>query len=445
MVLPVLAAMSSLTSQTLLQAVLVILSLIGLVGASIVWWRVHEGRRHRLRAKTLAELLALSPLQFEQAVADLLHDMGYRGVQRVGGAGDLHVDIRARDQLGKRIAVQCKRYAADQRITSPEMQTFVGMLFRYHDADRGIYVTTSTFTQPARDLARNQQIWLIDGEELTRLMTELNRTTNSDAVESTPKPAIDNTTSVTSSGPMLASDSDHTATVLTANTAMFAPVVESGRTARPGHLFLWIGAPIAASILVWTLLSRSARGGPTPTTTSGSRTASAVQVPPQSTSVRLPTRDQTQSSAPAQTPAPTAVPPPAARATSVESPRNAQASASPAPSATANDVSPTQTVRDFYAALNGRNFQAAWNLLSPEYQQTLDFNAWVSGYRTTQSVQLSSVSISAQDTRHATANVAIMATDITDTGAKTTEYQGTWELVLTDGPWELDKPTIRQV
>ena len=166
--LPVLVAISSLSSQTVTQAVLVIGVVILLAGALLVWWRVHEARRRRLRAKTLGELLALSPSQFEQAVADLLHDIGYRDVHRVGGAGDLHVDIWARDRDGKRIAVQCKRYVPGQRIGSPEIQTFVGMLFRYHDADHGIYVTTSSFTQPASDLARSQRIQLIDGDELTR-------------------------------------------------------------------------------------------------------------------------------------------------------------------------------------------------------------------------------------------------------------------------------------
>ena len=99
----------------------------------------------------------------------------------------------------------------------------------------------------------------------------------------------------------------------------------------------------------------------------------------------------------------------------------------------------------FYADLNAREFEDAWNLLSGQYQGTLDFNNWVSGYRATQSVQLSSLSIVAQDRTHATVNVAITATDNSDTGVEITRYQGTWELVLADGSWKLDNASIRQV
>jgi restriction endonuclease Mrr len=36
--------------------------------------------------------------------------------------------------------------------------------------ERGIIVTTSTFSAPARDLARDQGIRLIDGAELSRIL-----------------------------------------------------------------------------------------------------------------------------------------------------------------------------------------------------------------------------------------------------------------------------------
>ena len=62
-------------------AVLVVVALA--FAAVTIWWRLYQSKRRRLRAKTLGELLAMTPTQFEQAVADLLHDIGYRDVRRV--------------------------------------------------------------------------------------------------------------------------------------------------------------------------------------------------------------------------------------------------------------------------------------------------------------------------------------------------------------------------
>lgn len=141
------------------------------IAVAFAWWRSRNRRRFRVR--TLAHLLALTPVQFEEATAALLRDLGYRNVRRVGGAGDLAADILCRDAWGRAVVVQCKRYAADHLIDSPMMQQFIGMVFVHHGAERGIYVTTSRFTDPAADLGRTHDITLLDGDALTRLLADL--------------------------------------------------------------------------------------------------------------------------------------------------------------------------------------------------------------------------------------------------------------------------------
>jgi hypothetical protein len=69
----------------------------------------------------------LSPRDFEEAVAWLLANQGYEGVEVIGGAGDLGVDIRCYDQGGNLVVVQCKRYAPNKRIGSPVIQHFMAM------------------------------------------------------------------------------------------------------------------------------------------------------------------------------------------------------------------------------------------------------------------------------------------------------------------------------
>ncbi|MEZ4529954.1 MAG: restriction endonuclease [Thermomicrobiales bacterium] len=90
---------------------------------------------------------------------------GFSDVRRVGQAGDLGVDIRCKDDIGRLVVAQCKRYRARAKIGSPEIQTFFGMTARARAA-RGIFVTSSTFTGPARRLAYELDIDLVDGSQI---------------------------------------------------------------------------------------------------------------------------------------------------------------------------------------------------------------------------------------------------------------------------------------
>lgn len=142
---------------------------IGAVAIVIYGW-VRVRKRRRLRIKAFNELLALTPTQFEMAIADLLRDMGYRSVQRTGRSGDLAADITCRDRKGRSVVVQCKRHAPGIRVGSRDMQAFIGMVKVHHRADNGVFVTTSEFTAPARELARQHEVTLIDGPRLSQLI-----------------------------------------------------------------------------------------------------------------------------------------------------------------------------------------------------------------------------------------------------------------------------------
>ncbi len=135
----------------------------------IALWLTAIGSRSR-SSKTLDGLLALSPADFEMAVARLLRRQGYRDVSVVGGPGDLAVDILCRERGGASVAVQCKRKARGHRVGSAELQQFIGMITVHHGADVGMYVTTSSYTKPAIELAEVHEIVLVDGEMLSELV-----------------------------------------------------------------------------------------------------------------------------------------------------------------------------------------------------------------------------------------------------------------------------------
>lgn len=140
----------------------------------------HASLQAALRDELLQRILANSPAFFEQLIVDLLVAMGYGGSHKdaaaqLGRSGDGGVDgIVNEDRLGlDRIYVQAKRHAPGNPVGRPDVNAFVGSLVGL-GAGKGVFVTTSTFSQPACDYVRHlaQRIILIDGQGLADLMIE---------------------------------------------------------------------------------------------------------------------------------------------------------------------------------------------------------------------------------------------------------------------------------
>lgn len=119
-----------------------------------------------------------SPAFFEQLIVELLLSMGYGGTaenagRAIGRTGDNGVDgVINQDPLGvDQIYIQAKRYAADNVVGPADIRDFFGAL-SIQKAQKGIFVTTSRFTQSAIQTAQalGSRIVLIDGEKLASLM-----------------------------------------------------------------------------------------------------------------------------------------------------------------------------------------------------------------------------------------------------------------------------------
>lgn len=133
-----------------------------------------------LKADLLQRIMAQTPSFFERVIVDLLVAMGYGGSHdqaalRLGKSGDGGVDgVIDEDRLGlDRIYVQAKRYSSHVGVGRPEIQGFVGSLVGL-GANKGVFVTTSSFSTPAIDYVRHlpQRVILIDGERLADLLVE---------------------------------------------------------------------------------------------------------------------------------------------------------------------------------------------------------------------------------------------------------------------------------
>jgi restriction system protein len=132
--------------------------------------------RSTVAAELLEALGQASPSYFETVVLDVLHRMGYgtsrNDVQRVGGSGDGGIDgVISLDRLGlEKVYVQAKRW--QNAVGRPDIQAFYGALAGQR-ANKGVFITTSGFTQQAIDFAKSvEKIVLVDGAKLTQLMID---------------------------------------------------------------------------------------------------------------------------------------------------------------------------------------------------------------------------------------------------------------------------------
>jgi restriction endonuclease Mrr len=122
------------------------------------------------RISALVSLLSLSPSDFKRVVLLLFESWGYPEIKQLDGAG-LAVDFICRDERGEVTAVQCKRYEPDMPVESAEIQRFIDVTVG-HYIHHCVFVTTSSFTEPALALGDQHNIQMIDGEELVGLMQE---------------------------------------------------------------------------------------------------------------------------------------------------------------------------------------------------------------------------------------------------------------------------------
>ena len=144
--------------------------------------KAHGAITDALAADLLDRVRKATPAFFEKLIVELLLAMGYGGTSEeagraLGQSGDDGVDgVIDQDPLGvDQIFVQAKRYAEGNNIGAGAIRDFYGAL-SLKKAHKGIFVTTSAFSQPAVDTARGlgSRIVLIDGLQLSRLMIRYN-------------------------------------------------------------------------------------------------------------------------------------------------------------------------------------------------------------------------------------------------------------------------------
>lgn len=133
--------------------------------------------------------LQLSPSAFERLCQRVLRESGFIQVEVTGRSGDGGIDgrgvIRIGGFLSFHVFFQCKRYHGS--VSAQQIRDFRGAMAGR--AEKGLFITTGTFTRDARQEASRDgapPIDLINGEQLVEKMRELGlgvKIKNSEAVE----------------------------------------------------------------------------------------------------------------------------------------------------------------------------------------------------------------------------------------------------------------------
>ena len=127
----------------------------------------------------LAETLhSMNPYAFERLAMLLLRECGFSQVSVTKKSGDGGIDgtgkLRINGIFSFNVAFQCKRFIGS--VSAGDIRDFRGSLTT--DIEKGVFITTGTFTKAAREEASNagkQQIDLIDGEEFINIYYGITR------------------------------------------------------------------------------------------------------------------------------------------------------------------------------------------------------------------------------------------------------------------------------
>ena len=129
----------------------------------------------------------LSPDAFERLVKRMLRECGFVQVEVTGRAGDGGIDgkgiVKVGGLLSFHVLFQCKRYQGS--VSAGAIRDFRGALIGR--ADKGLFVTTGTFTRDAMGEATRDgatPIDLMDGDQLADKLKDLRLGINTEMVES---------------------------------------------------------------------------------------------------------------------------------------------------------------------------------------------------------------------------------------------------------------------
>lgn len=122
---------------------------------------------------TKKKLQSMDDYEFEELVGKIWEANGWN-THVTSGSGDKGIDVIAtRDgKTNDKVLIQAKRYKKGNNVGSPEIRKYATLYQQDPETDSVIVVTTSSFTGPAKKLAKKLEVELIDGDKLSELLSK---------------------------------------------------------------------------------------------------------------------------------------------------------------------------------------------------------------------------------------------------------------------------------
>ena len=126
-----------------------------------------------VKKDALGHLRKIDEYEFERFVADLWEKFGWQ-TEVTAGSQDWGIDIIAKRRypVPQKHVIQAKRWSEDNKVGGPDIREYSSLRHQEESADAVIVVTTSSFTQQAEEAAENLRVKLVDGVELSAIISE---------------------------------------------------------------------------------------------------------------------------------------------------------------------------------------------------------------------------------------------------------------------------------
>ncbi|HDX9658645.1 TPA: restriction endonuclease [Bacillus toyonensis] len=117
---------------------------------------------------TIEVIDAMDGYQFEEFVAQLFQDMGYK-TEVASGSGDYGIDVIAR-RKGLNIGIQAKWYS--DKVPNKDVQEVIAGI-AFYNLDRGLVITNNYYTKQAQNQAKSTNVLLWDRDILQQKLREV--------------------------------------------------------------------------------------------------------------------------------------------------------------------------------------------------------------------------------------------------------------------------------
>lgn len=135
-------------------------------------YTITNGRQEMLEKHTsIGSIQQLNWKQFEVLVGAYYRKQGYQVVENLNDGADGGVDLRLHKD-GTKTIVQCKHWKS-AKVGVKEIREFYGILM-HEQAKQAIYITSGVYTEEAKVFAQGKSMVLIDGRQLTAMITSVN-------------------------------------------------------------------------------------------------------------------------------------------------------------------------------------------------------------------------------------------------------------------------------